>query len=63
MFHSHTLQHAVFGCTCDRRNIVRCVICEKCLPPERNEIDSCRGACRKRVLQAQRHADLHGRLP
>jgi len=55
---NHDLQHALSaktsGCRCNMSDITNCVICEKKLMMLRDEVDTCPGACTKRLLELQR---------
>lgn len=54
----HTLEHALrpeaSGCSCNVSSITHCVICEKRLPLNRDQVDTCAGWCYKRLLHLQR---------
>ncbi len=55
---NHTLEHALrpaaTNCSCAMRDITHCVICEKRLAPHRDQVDTCPGACYRKLLNLQR---------
>jgi len=54
----HTLHHALnpeaSECTCAMAQITNCVICEKRLSKERDQVDTCPGRCYQELLRQQR---------
>lgn len=51
----HSLTHAIYGCSCERSSIERCVICGKHLDASPH-VDTCGSRCYRSLLRMQRDA-------
>ena len=50
---THTLGHALEGCTHEVADITACVICGRGLPPIRNHVDTCGAVCFRKLYRLQ----------